>query len=98
MDTRRLIDLLRSRDAFPDPAVLRAAADRLERQEAELVRQSRRVLDLGREVLVAEGFRLQLEARNRELLARCDLLSHELAQSGRHNPVRSVRPLGEVTV
>ena len=91
MDTRTLIELIRSRDALPDTAVLRAAADRLERQHAEILSHARLLLDQERDLLMAEAQRLQLEARNRELLARCDLLSWELLQVGRKNPLRRIR-------
>lgn len=88
MDTLKLIELIRSRGALLDGAVLCAAADRLEQQQAEILSQTRRVLALGRELLMAEAHRQQLETRNRELLARCDLLSCELVQVGREDPLR----------
>lgn len=91
MDTRRLIELMRSQGALPDTAVLLAASDRLEQQQAEIFSQARLVLDRERELMKAEAQRLQLEARNRELLARCDLLSCELLQVGRKNPQRRIR-------
>lgn len=91
MDTRTLIELIRSQDALLDTAVLRAVADRLEQQHAEILSQARLVLDQERELSMAEAHRLQLEARNRELLARCDLLSCELLQVGRKNSLRRIR-------
>jgi hypothetical protein len=91
MDARRLANLIRSQESLLDYAVLRAAADRLEQQQTEIISQERRILDLGRELLVAEACRLQLEARNRELLARCDLLSCELLLVGRKLSMRRFR-------
>lgn len=91
MDTRRLVDLIRFRDALLDAEVLMTAADRLEQQKTEIVSLTRRLRDMGRELLLAEAHRLRLEAMNRELLARCDLLSCELIQAGRAFPLRKDR-------
>lgn len=91
MDTRKLIELISSHDAPLDAAVLRAAAARLEQQQSEVRSQAQLILQQERELMMAEAQRLHLEARNRELLARCDLLSCELLQVGRKSPLRRTR-------
>lgn len=91
MDTKTLVDLIKNRDALLDAEVLRTTADRLEQQHAEILRLTRRLGDLGRELLLAEAHRQQFEAMNRELLAQCDLLSCELIQAGRKSPMHGGR-------
>lgn len=95
MDTRTMTESASSQDALVPRDELRAAADRLEQQQAEIVSLTRRLRDLGRELLLVEAYRLQLEARNRELLARCDLLACELAQVGGAYSMRRDRPCGQ---
>ena len=91
MDTKTLTDLIRSQGALLDAKVMRTAVDRLERQETEIVRLTRRLREMGRELLRVEEQRQQFEAMNRELLARCDLLSCELIQAGLKFPMHGDR-------
>jgi hypothetical protein len=72
MDTRTLIELIRSRDALPDNRVAAGGCCHGLKGSTRDPQPGSAALDQERELLMAEAQRLQLEAGNRELLARCD--------------------------